>query len=271
MTGLSQQQYDLLIDGFRIAKNAYARIQNRQPELRVLAGVGLQLGAFVHDINGMQEIIRNVRGIVTPLIAATAGDRESSSQLRELSRVVDELSHTLARQASYLSDVLTVDPRRRRSRIDVSLRIPTVMQLLTTSLRRSDIRIELDVEPGVKTPPMFPAEVSIVLTNLLTNAVKNAGTSGLIQLTVRRLGGLGATICVQNTGSSVDVESSEKWFLPFESTTVEVDEHLGQGLGLGLPIVRAIADDYRGRVYFREPDRGFATAIAVELPDPQEV
>ncbi|WP_416053700.1 ATP-binding protein, partial [Escherichia coli] len=61
------------------------------------------------------------------------------------------------------------------------------------------------------------------------------------------------TIQVSNTGTSVDLDNSERWFRPFESTTSEVDAVLGQGLGLGLPLTRRIVEEYGGTIQFVSP------------------
>jgi len=256
--------------GLEVAASELERLREIQPELRILASVGLQLGAFVHDINGMLGQSRTLRELLDPLAADTTLNRQQASRVRRVVRALDDLTHTLARQSSYLTDVLVADPRRRRSRVRMTERLDIVRRLLSDQVARLDVRIEDALPPDLKTPPMFPAEVGVMLTNLLTNAVKNAGSPGVVRLTGALLGTRGATLFVHNTGVAIDLQEAERWFLPFESTTVEVNEVLGQGLGLGLPITRALIEDYRGIIRFVEPPPGFATSIRVDLPDPQE-
>ena len=256
--------------GLEVAEFELDRLREIQPELRILASVGLQLGAFVHDINGMLGQSRTVRELLDPLVSDPGLDREQAARVRRVIRALDDLTHTLARQSSYLTDVLVADPRRRRSRVLITDRLDVVRRLLADQVARLEVRIEDALPPDLKTPPMFPAEVGVMLTNLLTNAVKNAGSPGIVRVTGDPLGTRGATIFIHNTGTEVDLENAERWFLPFESTTVEVNEVLGQGLGLGLPITRALIEDYRGSIHFVHPPPGFATSIRVDLPDPQE-
>lgn len=251
------------VDGFIAASSALQSLESIQPELRTLAGVGLQMGAFVHDINGMLDVAANVRRLLANLMeTATAVDQRR--QIRVIQNGLDELAHTLARQSSYLTDVLATDPRRRRSRLIVLDRVESALRFLRGRIADSGAGVAIDIDPTLKTPPMFPAEFTIAVTNLLTNAVKNCGVGGQISVAAAALDD-GVEVTVANTGNAVDLVEAERWFLPFESTTTTVDEVLGQGLGLGLPIVRAIANDYNGDVHFVVPNSGYATSVRLRL------
>lgn len=254
--------------GFDVADTELSRLRDIQPDLRVLASVGLQLGAFVHDINGMLGQARTVRELLDPITGDPSLPKNIAARLRRVARALEDLTHTLTRQSSYLADVLTTDPRRRRSRVRVTDRLDVVRRLLADQLAQLHIVLDIDIPIDVKTPPMFPSEVGVLLTNLLTNAVKNAGSPGTIRIEAHEFGLRGVTILIHNTGAVVDLTDSDRWFLPFESTTVKVDEVLGQGLGLGLPITRALVEDYGGSINFVPPPAGFATSIRVDLPDP---
>ena len=158
-----------------------------------------------------------------------------------------------------------MDPRRRRSRCKLRDHVESVLRFLSRKIADKEIETHLDVPASIRTLPMFPAELTILLTNLLANAVKNAAYGGSIWIDAIETDEE-TVITVTNDGVAVNLEEAERWFLPFESTTTSVDEVLGQGLGLGLPIVRALTDDYRGSVYFVEPRHGPGTAIQVNLP-----
>lgn len=253
-----------LAAGFNAARGALQTVQSYQPELRILAGVGLQLGAFVHDINGMLASATTIRELLRGLLD-TVIEPAQRNTLQVTLRTADELAHTLARQSSYLTDVLSADPRRRRSQVKVRERVESVLRFLAGPLSAKGITVRAEVGADLRTAPMFPAEVMIMLTNLLTNAVKNAAEGGNIWIEGRDLGNA-IEVTISNDGAAVDLDEAERWFLPFESTTTIVDDVLGQGLGLGLPIVRALTDDYRGDVRFVEPTHGPGTSIRVVLP-----
>jgi signal transduction histidine kinase len=254
------RQVDEATAAVSAAKVSAEREESDYAMLQVLAGVGLQFAAFVHEVNGLLSQAQQVRTLADAL-PATASDLVKPLRLSS-----DALCQSLARQASYLTEVVGPDARRRRRRIALPETAQTSLQLLDSAIKQRTIEVVQDLEPGVKTPPIFPAELTIIFTNLLTNAVKAAGEGGKIMITGRSSADGGVEFRVENSGASVDLAQSEKWFRPFESTTTEVDVLLGQGMGLGLPITRRIISEYSGRVRFVAPSSGYATAVQVNLP-----
>jgi signal transduction histidine kinase len=109
---------------------------------------------------------------------------------------------------------------------------------------------------------MFPAEVTTVFANLLTNAIKAAGERGRIKASAQERQ-RGPVIRVENTGRVIKLSTSERWFKPFESSTTEVDTVLGQGMGLGLTITRSILEEYGATIRFVRPNAGFTTALEI--------
>ncbi|MFE1453721.1 sensor histidine kinase [Streptomyces sp. NPDC058735] len=250
-----------------LAENRERAWDEERIMLRVLAGVGLQFSAFVHEINGILGQANAVRELTT-FVAEAADFHVRKRMLSELSEAVEQLVQSLTRQSSYLTDVVGPDARRRRRRMRLPDTVQASVQLLSKTLTERSIRLETQLDPYVKTPPIFPAEMAVIMTNLLTNAIKAADTGGTVLVSGRNEPDGGISLRVENTGTPIDLSDSEKWFRPFESTTLEVDVVLGQGLGLGLPITRRIVEEYRGKVRFVEPSHGFATAVEFFLPLP---
>ena len=124
-----------------------------------------------------------------------------------------------------------------------------------------------EISTELKSPPMFPAELITIFTNLLTNAVKAAGQDGKIRAAAKRLGDGTLRLVIENTGAVVDSGKGEHFFQPFVSTTVDVDPVLGQGMGMGLPITRSMLDEYGAEIRFVNPSRGYSTAIEISFPE----
>ena len=113
---------------------------------------------------------------------------------------------------------------------------------------------------------MFRAELMAIFTNLLTNAVKAAGTDGFIRATADLSDEGVLRVRLENTGEAVDPAEGERWFRPFESTTVQLDPVLGQGMGLGLGITRDLLAEVGATITFVRPRKGAATALEIAFP-----
>lgn len=259
----------------RVFDSAYAAIERFSSErmlLYVLASVGAQMASFVHEINALlgaaQVIEHALRDIISverlSLFEGKSGAAQRS-KLRQTLNALIELRRGLERQASHLTDVLSIDALRRRSRQRLRERFDSASRLLQHETARRNITISNQIPFELRSPPMFPAELISLFANLLTNAVKAAGEGGSIRATGLSKDAL-TRIRIQNTGVPVELDESERWFKPFQSTTTEVDSVLGQGMGLGLTITRNLLENYGASVEFVEPDSPYATAVEIILP-----
>lgn len=229
--------------------------------LRVLAGAGTQMAAFVHEIHNVVSATATLDATLAQLADEHPHMRTALDTVR---RNLNAVQRQVERQASYLTDVATVEARRRRQRQNIGERLESAWRLVQPAADRLEIQFENFVNQKSRTPPMFRAEVAAILTNLMTNAVKAAGPGGAIVATSGQ-SDAGTWLRIENTGRRVDIKTSERWFLPFESTSLDrLDPLLGQGMGLGLAIVRSMLGDYGASIRFAEPiGPGMETAILV--------
>lgn len=248
-------------------KNASEELISERSMLRVMASLGTQFTAFVHEIDNLVSASQSIDETLKVLRKPLDLSNEQRSQFAQLQRSIRDLRRSLERQAAYLMDIVTPDARRRRSRQYLHDRFESGRSLVESQVQKRSIEVENRIPEDLKVLPMFPAELTAIFANLLTNAVKAAGENGRILAYAERNENGSISLIVENTGESVDLEESEKWFRPFESTTSEVNPVLGQGMGLGLPITRDILEEYGASIEFIEPDDDFATAIEVQFPD----
>ncbi len=249
-----------------LATRAMSKLISERAMLRVLASVGTQMASFIHEINSLLGVADSVYEAISRIRAEESLPGGSGHRLVKLQTALGDLKRGLERQASYLLDVVTPDARRRRSRQSLADRFNAGARLVERLSERRGITLQNDIPPDIKSPPMFPAELTTVFSNLLTNAVKASGEGGKIRATATRLGDGNISLRIENTGVAVDLAEAEQWFQPFESTTVEIDPVLGQGMGLGLPITRSMLEEYGAEIRFVQPSRDYATAIEIVFP-----
>lgn len=233
--------------------------------LHVLASVGTQMAAFVHEINALLGAARTIEHALELILEEDGLSRGQRRRLRQTLTVTADLKRGLERQAAYLIDIEMPDARRRRSRQRLGERFNAAVRLVQHQAERRGIDIDNQIPPDLRSPPMFPAELTVVFANLLTNAVKASGEHGRICASASTEDDQ-VQIRIQNTGIAVRLDEAERWFKPFESTTSEIDPVLGQGMGLGLTITRNLLENYGAFVKFVRPNSSFATAVEIALP-----
>jgi len=259
----ANKKIEQAVEQVSLAAQSNEQLMAEGPTLRVLASVGTQMAAFVHEINGILGMSRALEAAVNEIEQEFAASPAQRRRLKELRSAIEDLRRGIERQASYLTDVISPDARRRRSRLKLADRFDAAVRLISAPAARQGIEIENEIPADFKSQPMFPAELTVVFSNLLTNAVKAAGEDGRIRATGKTDAEGRAVVIVENTGVAVELATAERWFRPFESTTVESDPVLGQGMGMGLPITRNLLEDYGAKIAFCVPSRGFKTALKI--------
>ncbi|MFN8447392.1 MAG: ATP-binding protein [Anaerolineae bacterium] len=105
-----------------------------------------------------------------------------------------------------------------------------------------------------------PTRVIQMVVNLLSNASKYSPVGSLIDLAVR-LEGSQLRISVADRGRGIAPEKHGTIFMPF----VRLDPQFDQGSGLGLSVVKAIAEAHQGQVGV-EARNGGGSIFWVTLP-----
>ncbi len=248
---------------FSESAEIHDRLMTEQSIMQILAAVGLQMAAFVHEVNGLLGLAHSLEGAVDSIRKGPALSTETRKELGRLRRSIGDLRRVVERQASYLTDITSPDARRRRSRQKLGERFDAGANLVRPAVERRGIQITNNIPADLETPPMFPAEITLVFSNLLTNAVKAAGKNGRIRATAEKSSNGQIVIRIENTGRRIDLASADRYFRAFESTTIELDPVLGQGMGMGLPITRNMLEEYGAEIRFIKPSPEFATAVQI--------
>ena len=122
----------------------------------------------------------------------------------------------------------------------------------------------MDIDRNAATFRADRLAVRQMLTNLLSNAVKFTPENGEITLTVSADGSHSVKITVSDTGVGIPESDLEKILTPFgQSGAIELARE--GGIGLGLPIVTALAKLHAG-AFEIESVVGAGTHAHITLP-----
>jgi len=138
------------------------------------------------------------------------------------------------------------------------------LQQLTWRAQNDHIILENAINPGLE--PVYADERSIkqILLNLLSNAVKFTPEDGTVKVFARRHADGSMLVGVSDTGIGIAAEDQAKVFDSFGQGKHDV-AIADKGTGLGLTIVKGLAEAHGGSVYL-ESEVGVGTTVTLRLP-----
>lgn len=234
--------------------------------LRVLAGLGLSIGEFTHEIKQFQPA---VYGHISKLQKQNLS-HEGEAELKGLEKNFD----SLFAYTGYFSATVSQNINRETEPVDILIVLDNFEQTISNDLERNLIKFETDPwDFNVKTVPMHRSEWSSILFNLYTNAkkaIKRAKSEGKILVEVG-IDGEKVFVNFHDNGDGIPEENRHRIFNAFFTTSTPAsfdaprDEQM-VGTGLGLKIVRDIIISYKGDICLATPKDGYATCFRIEIP-----
>jgi signal transduction histidine kinase len=253
----------------KAAASSESRVQEEMGLLGALATAGISAVAYQHELGKqfgtIQEIINRIEGIRTD---DQQLEQSLESMARDLSRWVERARATNA-LFDYLADAENTKIRQRFQALSVFKDIERQTRFFARG-------IEVDIsgiDSELRLPEATLAEWGAIFQNVFTNAFTAMLDSEERLLQVNsRVQGRNREILVQDTGYGVDLRTADRLFQPFEraSKISSARRALGYGgTGLGLTIVRLLADRIGCRVGFIEPEEGFSTTFSLSWRETQ--
>jgi signal transduction histidine kinase len=191
--------------------------------------------------------------------ASTASLRAACEQVLQLGGQQEELIAALLTLATSERGVERWEP--------VDLAAVAEQAVASRQDEAADRRITVTVDRSPAGCSGDPRLIEIMVSNLMDNAIRHNVDGGWARVTTST-GSAGGVVSVANSGPVVRPADVDGLFQPFQrQRAARVHRPDGHGLGLGLAIVRAIANDHHARLVAQaRPDGGLV--IEVTFPPP---
>ena len=270
-----QEVYEKVQEATITAKTNQELVLEQIGLLAPLATAGISALSYQHELKKqftyIEDAIDRIKTFQTfvsspPDSSDKAGDLEFQQNLNLLSA---DLSSWLdrARATNSLFDYIAdAENTKLRQRFRA---MPVIEDIVTqTSFLARGIEIDYSqLDDRLYLPKASFAEWGAIFQNVLTNAFNAMLDSSRRLLHISsRSHERSHEILIQDTGHGIDPEKADKFFDPFERASKISAERqaLGYGgTGLGLTIVRLLADNIGCRVQFVHPQEGFSTAFSI--------
>ncbi len=238
-------------DAIRAANERLVEADRRKDEF---------LGMLSHELRNPLTPIRNSVHI---LQRADPG----SEQARRAREVIARQSDHLTRLIDDLLDVTRIGSGKialRRSDVDVAEVVRRTAEDHRSLFADRGVALEVQVPDRPLRTTADPTRLAQIVGNLLQNAAKFTPASGRVSV-VTRAGDGRVEVAVRDTGVGVDAAIRERIFEAF----VQGDRTLarsGGGLGLGLALVKGLAELHGGGVAVESDGPGRGTEFSFWLP-----
>ena len=221
-----------------------------------LANVSHELRTPLNAIIGFAELILlEIRGPI--------GDTGYVNYARDIKQGGEHLLNLI----NDILDVSTIESGNydvHEEPIETAVIVESCLRMIDERAAAARLSVSCDVEPDLSYICVDRRAIKQIILNLLSNAVKFTPKYGNVWLRVEKAQEQGIRISVADTGVGIAPEDIMRVLEPFGQVR-DVIDHRIDGTGLGLPLVKSLAELLGGRLEI-ESSPGKGTTVSVHLP-----
>jgi signal transduction histidine kinase len=211
-----------------------------------LATFGQLMGSIGHELRNPLSVIETSLHLLRGRVGEDERARKHTERISQQVQIAN----------SIISDLL--DMIRDKPLLRERLSLAEVVELATRQVTRPlGVRLEVAGLTGLPQISGDASQLRQLLVNLIDNAVHAAGNDGLVRISGRQLAEA-VSIDVEDSGPGVDEATSKRLFEPLVTTKQK-------GVGLGLALVKRIAERHGGRIGYQRAEAGGAR-FTLQLP-----
>ena len=231
---------------------AEAESANRMKD-EFLATVSHELRTPLNAILGWAHILR-------------VGAPDEATMARGM-EVIERNAQTQAQLVEDILDasrVITGGLRLTRGRVDLAAVINTATDSVRLGAEGKGIELAVVLDPAARQISGDASRLQQMVWNLLSNAIKFTSPGGRVEIRLARIDGY-AQIQVTDTGEGIAPQFLPFIFDRFRQADSTITRRHG-GLGLGLAIVRHLAELHEGTAEAESAGEGYGATFTIRLP-----
>lgn len=218
------------------------------------------LGVLAHELRNPLTPISNAASILGRLPS-------EGPMLPKVQQIIERQVKIMSRLVEDLFDLIRVNAGKLRldkEWVDMRSLVEQVVQTSRPAMETRLQRFEVELPPPGTTVHGDPVRLTQVLVNLLSNSAKYTPERGDIRLSAEVAGDT-LVLRVTDNGIGIRPEALSSIFDPFTQ-----EHHAtvfnGDGLGIGLAVVRELVQGHGGSVSARSAGIGLGSEFTVTLP-----
>ncbi|WP_119419519.1 PAS domain-containing sensor histidine kinase [Desertibaculum subflavum] len=229
---------------------------------RLARARSMMLANMSHELRTPLNAIIGFSGVVEGELFGPLGDARYRTYLRDIRQAGE---HLLALVGDIL-DAATLEAGEielRDETVDLKELVQAALRMIEGAAQPRGLTVTAHLDPAVIVRA-DPVRLRQVLLNILSNAVKYTPPGGLVEISLAA-GAAGAEIRVRDSGIGIAPERLDWVQQPFARETVDAFVAKRPGVGLGLPIGKALMELHGGMLELTSaPQRG--TEVTLRLP-----
>ncbi len=247
----AEQQRDELLRNERAARVEAERVSRMKDEF--LATLSHELRTPLNSILGYAQLLHETETL-------TDETRRGLEVIQRNARVQARLIEDLIDMSRIISGKIRLEVQH----VELIPVIEAAIEAIRPAAEARSIRIQTTMDPLAGPVKGDPARIQQIVWNLLSNAVKFTPKGGRVQVFLERVNSH-VEIVVSDTGEGIRPEFLPHVFDRFEQADASTTRRHG-GLGLGLSIVKHLAELHGGSVRAKSPGPGQGSTFTVVLP-----
>jgi len=233
------------------AEDEQVRLQEQLMHADRLATIGQLAAGVAHELN---EPLGSILGFAQ---LAKKGDGLPQQAKNDIERI--EAASLHAREVVRKLLIFARQVPTKKTLASLNKVVEEGLTILSSRCPKEGIELVCDLAPDLPEITADPAQLTQVLVNLSVNAIQAMPQGGRLSIRTGVEAGQ-VLLFVEDTGIGMSEEIKSKLFLPFFTT-----KEVGQGTGLGLPVVHGIVTAHGGTIRVdSEPGKG--ARFEVRLP-----